>query len=170
MSSEKWFADYFSSIYSYILLQVKDSHIAEDLTQETFLKVVSKEHQFKGQSSIKTWIFRIAYTTTMSYFRKRNPLSYYFDTEYLSTKHNTSPEEITLLNSQQKQFYESLNKLKPSYQQVIILRRIQGFSTKEAASILHCSEGKVKMSLSRALTAFKKELEKGGFTNETLIR
>jgi len=170
MSSEKWFADYFNSIYSYILLQVKDPHIAEDLTQETFLKVVSKEHQFKGQSSIKTWIFRIAYTTTMSYFRKRNPLTYYMDTDYLSTKHSTSPEETVLLNSQQKQFYKALRRLKPSYQQVITLRKIQGFSTKEASFILDCSEGKVKMSLSRALVAFKKELEKGGFTNEALIR
>lgn len=170
MSSEKWFDDYFESIYSYILMLVKDPHTAEDLTQETFLKVIANEHQFKGQSSIKTWIFRIAYTTTMSYFRKKNPLTYYLDMYILSSKHNTPTEEIALLNSQQKQFYEALRRLKPNYQQVIILRKIQGFSTKETSSILHCSEGKVKMSLSRALAVFKKELEKGGFTNETLIR
>ena len=170
MSSEKWFDDYFSSIYSYILLQVKDPHTAEDLTQETFLKVVANEHKFKGESSVKTWIFRIAYTTTMSYFRKKNPLFYYIDTNILCSKHDTSPEEIALLNSQQKQFYDALRGLKPSYQQVIILRKIQGFSTKEASAILHCSEGKVKMTLSRALAVFKKDLEKGGVTNETLIR
>ena len=167
MSSEKWFDDYFGSVYSYILLQVKDPHTAEDLTQETFLKVVRNEHQFKGQSSVKTWIFRIAYTTTMSYFRKKNPLTYFIDLNLL--KDDTSPEKIALLNSQQKQFYEALRELKSSYQQVIILRRIEGFSTKETSSILNWSEGKVKMSLSRALAAFKKELEKGGFTYESLI-
>jgi RNA polymerase sigma-70 factor, ECF subfamily len=167
MSSEKWFDDYFDSVYSYILLQVKDPHTAEDLTQETFLKVVRNAHQFKGQSSIKTWIFRIAYTTTMSYFRKKSPLMYFIDLN--SLKDDTSPEKIALLNSQQKQFYEALRELKSSYQQVIILRRIQGFSTKETSSILNWSEGKVKMSLSRALAAFKNELEKGGFTNESLI-
>lgn len=170
MSSEKWFADYFNSIYSYILIQVKDPHIAEDLTQETFLKVVSNEHQFKGQSSIKTWIFRIAYTTIMSYFRKKKPLAYYMDMNFLSSKQSSSPEEIVLLNSQQKQFYRALHRLKPNYQQVIILRKVQEFSTKETSTILNCSEGKVKMSLSRALVAFKKELAKGGFTNEALIR
>ena len=106
----------------------------------------------------------------MSYFRKKRPLASLIDLPMLSHKHEPSSEEIVLLNTQQTQFYEALRQLKPSYQHVIILRKIQEFSTKETSLILNCSEGKVKMSLSRALAAFKKELEKGGFTNETLIR
>ena len=70
MSSEKWFDDYAETIYSYILLLVRNTHVAEDLTQETFMKVVANEHRFNGKSSVRTWIFRIAYTTTMSYFQK----------------------------------------------------------------------------------------------------
>ncbi|MCM3638461.1 RNA polymerase sigma factor [Sporosarcina luteola] len=170
MSSEAWFDEHYDAVYSYILMLVKDSHTAEDLSQETFMKVVRNAHQFKGDSHVKTWIFRIAYTTTISYFRKKNPITLYFDLYAHSAKHERSPEEIVLLNSQQKQFYEALNQLKPSYQQVIILRKIQDFSTKDTSAILKWSEGKVKMSLSRALVAFKKELEKGGFTNETLNR
>lgn len=170
MSSEAWFDEHYDAVYSYILMLVKDSHTAEDLSQETFMKVVRNEHQFKGNSHVKTWIFRIAYTTTISYFRKKNPITYYFDLYAHSAKHERSSEETVLLNSQQKQFYEALNQLKPSYQQVIILRKIQEFSTKNTSAILNWSEGKVKMSLSRALVAFKEELEKGGFTNETLIR
>lgn len=167
LSSEAWFDEYYDAVYSYILMLVKEPHTAEDLSQETFMKVIRKEHQFKGDSLVKTWIFRIAYTTTMSYFRKKNPITYYFDS--YSVKHERSSEEVVLLNSQQKQFYEALNQLKPSYQQVIILQKIQGFFTKETSAVLNWSEGKVKMSLLRALDAFKKELEKGGFTNETLI-
>ncbi|WP_147060756.1 RNA polymerase sigma factor [Sporosarcina luteola] len=170
MSGELWFSEYSDAVYSYIFMLVKDSHTAEDLTQETFMKVIANEHQFKGDSSVKTWIFRIAYTTTMSYFRKTNPLMYFFDLHSVRTEHGASTEDIVLLNSQQKQFYDVLSQLKKSYQQVIILRKIQGFSTKETSSILNWSEGKVKMSLSRALLAFKKELEKGGFSIETFIR
>ena len=144
--------------------------LAEELTQETFLKVIVNEHQFKGQSSVKTWLFRIAYTTTMSYFRKKKPVAYYFDSKFTQPQMDSLPEEVVLLNMQQKQFYEALNYLKPSYQQIIILRRIKGFSTVETSLILKCSEGTVKMRLSRALSAFKNELEKGGITNETLIR
>jgi RNA polymerase sigma-70 factor (ECF subfamily) len=170
MSSEKWFDDYAETIYSYILVLVRNTHIAEDLTQETFMKVVANEHQFKGKSSVRTWIFRIAYTTTMSYFRKNKPQTQYEDTLRLDSTSGFSAEEVTLQNSQQKQFYDALGSLKPSYQQIITLREIKGFSTKETASILKCSEGRVKMTLSRALSAFKKELEKGGITNETLFQ
>lgn len=170
LDSEQWFHNHFSQIYSYISLLVSDPHIAEDLTQETFLKAIRHEQTFKGQSSVKTWLFRIAYTTTISYFRKKQPLTHFLDTALLRSKHDLSPEETTLLNAQQKEFYAALQRLKPSYQQVIVLRKIQEFSTLETATILAWSEGKVKMSLSRALAAFKKELEKGGFTNETLFR
>ncbi|MDW0110217.1 RNA polymerase sigma factor [Sporosarcina aquimarina] len=169
MARNEWFDDYYDAVYSYILLQVKHIQTAEDLAQETFIKVFSNEHQFNGQSSKKTWIFRIAYTTTMSYFRKKHPILHFIDLPNHTAAHS-STEEIALLNTQQKQFYEALSRLKPSYQQVITLRKIQEFSTKETSTILNYSEGKVKMSLSRALKAFKKELEKGGFTIETLIR
>lgn len=170
MSIKKWFNDYADSVYSYIFLLVRDPHIAEDLTQDTFLKVVEKSQQFKGDSSVRTWIFRIAYTTTISYFRKKKPLVFYLDMKLHKSNSIHSSEETAILNEQQKQFYETLHRLKQNYKQVIILRHIQGLSTRETASILGCSEGKIKMDLSRALIIFKKELEKGGITDETLIR
>lgn len=170
MSIKKWFNDYADSVYSYIFLLVKDPHIAEDLTQETFLKIVENSQQFKRDSSVKTWIFRIAYTTTISYLRKKNPLIFYLDLKIYEFSSSYSSEETVMLNDQQRQFYETLHRLKRNYKQVIILRHIQGLSTRETAFILGCSEGKIKMDLSRALITFKKELEKGGITNETLIR
>ena len=124
----------------------------------------------KGNLPVRTWIFRIAYTTTMSYFRKNKPQTQYEDMMRLDSISVYSAEEVTLQNSQQKQFYDALNFSKPSYRQVITLRKIKGFSTKETASILKCSEGRVKMTLSRALTVFKRELEKGGISNETLFQ
>lgn len=170
MSSEKWINDYFDAIYSYILLQVRNPHIAEDLTQDTFLKVIEKSYQFKGNSAVKTWIFKIAYTTTMSYFREKNPIYHLFNMNPDGITYNPSSEETVLLNSQHQYFYEALHRLKKNYQQVIVLRKIHDFSTEEVSSILYWSEGKVKMTLSRALVAFKKELEKEGITNETILR
>lgn len=168
MLNEEWFDDYADAVYSYILLMVEDRHLAEDLTQETFLKVFTKASQFKGESAVKTWIFRIAYTTTIDYFRANKGHLYYLNLNYL--KAARSSEEEMLLHAEQQQFYEILKNLKPNYQQVIILREIKAFSTKETAEVLNWSEGKVKMTLLRALKQFKKDLMKGGFSNETIIR
>lgn len=61
---ESWYEDYVDSIYQYIMHLVKDHHIAEDLIQETFVKAYTNTHQYKGKSSVKTWLYRIAYSTT----------------------------------------------------------------------------------------------------------
>ena len=170
MSAGKWFEEYADAVYSYILMQVRNRHTAEELTQETFVKVVEKAYQFDGRSAVKTWIFRIAYTTTLNHFRKKHPLTHYFDRDIHIFGSSPSSEETAELNAQESEFYEALHRLKKSQQQVILLRHVQGFSTKDTAEILGCSEGKVKMSLKRALDAFKKELEKGGMSRETLYR
>lgn len=164
MTVENWFDEYVDAIYNYIFLIVKDKHLAEELTQETFYKAVLKEEQFKGESSAKTWLFRIAYTSTMSHFRKNKPLVTFFN---LKDKVTEIPEDIMIRNEQVKYLYGVLFKLKPTYQQVIILREIKGFSTKETADILHWSEGKVKMQLSRALNTMRKILEESGYDYET---
>ncbi|GKV70145.1 RNA polymerase subunit sigma [Sporosarcina sp. NCCP-2716] len=170
MPAEQWFNDYAGAVYSYILMQVRNRHTAEELTQETFMKVVEKVHQFEGKAAAKTWIFRIAYTTTMNHYRKKHPLTHYLDRELPLLGTQPSSEETAILSEQEAEFYEALRRLRKSHQQVIMLRHIQGFSTKDTAAILGSSEGKVKMSLKRALDAFKSELEKGGMSRDTLHR
>ncbi|WP_308417929.1 sigma-70 family RNA polymerase sigma factor [Halalkalibacter okhensis] len=72
MSDEKqqvitdWYSEYSYSIYSYILLMIHDQQLAEDLTQETFIKAYKYFAHFKGESSPKTWLFSIARNTTMT--------------------------------------------------------------------------------------------------------
>lgn len=144
---ETWFEKYVELIYKYILFMVKDYQIAEDLTQETFIKAHIKSHQFKGNSELKTWLYRIAYTTTMNYFRKRHPIPTLFD----SPIHVKSAEESFLEKKDLEELYQAISKLKLSYQQVIILCKIQQLTVKETATVLRWSESKVKMTTARAL-------------------
>lgn len=159
MEIEAWFDKYADSVYRYIFFIVKDHEIAEDLTQETFIKVLTKSHQFIGNAQVKTWIFRIAYTTTMNYFRKKHPIAALFDFS-ISEK---SAEESFIKQNDLDELYQAIAKLKLSYQQVIILRKLQQLSVKETADILHWSESKVKMTTLRALRVLQDILaEKGG--------
>ncbi|MDX1774920.1 RNA polymerase sigma factor [Oceanihabitans sediminis] len=157
-----WFDDYGESILTYILLIVRDYELAEDLTQETFLKAFKNHNQFQQNAAIKTWLFAIAHNTTKDYFRKRNPIKYYLDFSFNEKDEQPLPEQVVLMNDENEQLYLAIQQLKPTYKQVITLRKLKEFSTQETALILKWSESKVKMTLKRALEALKEELLKRG--------
>lgn len=164
---ELWFEEYAEPIYKYILFMVKNRQTAEDLTQETFIKAFIHSGKFKGHSEVKTWLYRIAYTTTMNFFRKKHPIASLFD----SPIRVKSAEELFIEHHDVQELYETIATLKMSYQKVIILRKIQQFSVKETASVLGWSESKVKMQLSRGLQTLKRALhEKGGINHEPFTR
>ena len=70
-TQEVWtlFAD---DIRYFILSKVKDEIIAEDLLQDTFIKIHTKFHQLKTQDKLKSWVFSIARFTVIDYFRQRH--------------------------------------------------------------------------------------------------
>lgn len=167
MDTETWFEDYAEEIYKYILFMVKDNETAEDLTQETFIKVLLHSRDFQGNSAVRTWLYRIAYTTTMNHFRKKHPIASLFD----SPINLKSAEETFLEQDDLREFYRAIAALKLSHQKVIILRKVQMLSVKETDAVLGWSESKVKMQLSRALVSLKDSIKKqGGITYEKSTR
>lgn len=162
----EWFDKYGQAILTFILLMVRDYQQAEDLTQETFIKAFRNQHQFERKSSVKTWLYSIAHNVTKDYFRKKHPLRHYLGLTMREADDKPIPEQIVTMNVQNEQLYKSIQQLKPSYRQVIILRKLKEFSTTETALILNWSESKVKMTLKRALVELKNQLIKGGVTNE----
>ncbi|WP_214861720.1 MULTISPECIES: RNA polymerase sigma factor [unclassified Exiguobacterium] len=161
METESWFEDYAEEMYKYILFMVKDRGTAEDLTQDTFIKAFVHSREFKGDSAVRTWLYRIAYTTTMNHFRKKHPVSTLFD----SPINMKSAESAFLEQDNLKELYRTISTLKMSHQKVIILRKIQMLSVKETAEVLGWSESKVKMQLSRALVSLKDSMKKQGGVN-----
>lgn len=163
---EEWFEQYGEAVLTYIIVMVRDYTLAEDLTQETFLKAYKAQHRFQQNASVKTWLFAIAANTTKDYLRKKNPLKYYLNLTLHEPDDQPIPEQLVTMNETNEQLYLALQQLKPSYREVILLRKLKDFSTKETAIILGWSESKVKMNLKRALKAMRLELEKRGYTNE----
>jgi len=166
----KWFDEYGESILIYILLIVRDYQSAEDLTQETFIKAYKNQQKFEQKSTVKTWLFSIAFNVTKDYFRKNHPLQHYLGLTMAEKDYKPIPEQIVAMNDQTEQLYRSLQQLKPSYRHVIILRKLKEFSTAESALVLNWSESKVKMTLKRALAELKNEMIEGGFTYENFLR
>lgn len=159
---EEWFDEYGQAIVTYILLMVRDYQLAEDLTQETFLKAFKNRYQYREDASVKTWLFSIAQNTTRDYFKKRNPFKYYLNLSFDEQDDRPLPEQVVLMQDETEHLYHTIGSLKLPHKQVIILRKLKGFSTEETAIILNWSESKVKMTLKRALNALREELLKRG--------
>lgn len=160
------YSDYHQSLFQFLIYLVRDRDIAEDLTQDVYIKVLNSYEGFKGDSSEKTWLFSIARNVAIDYIRKqkrrRKTISGIFD---IKEKENQLvhpdklPDEIIDESESVKHLYGALSKCKEEHQQVILLRFIHSFSIKETASVMGWTEGRVKTVQHRTLKALKNILE-----------
>lgn len=137
---------------------VKNQHVAEDIVQEVYIKVLKSYHNFRGESSEKTWLFSIARHTTMDYFRKqqrqKSKLATFFNKEQdltLIKDKDPLPDEVAQLNDELIRIYQLLDHCTLDQKNVLILRYIQSLSIHETAQILEWSESKVKTTQHRAI-------------------
>ena len=164
----EWYDEHSESIFKYIFSMIKDYHQAEDLTQDTFIRVFNYISSGKKITYPKTFIYRIAHHITVDYIRKHASIKIMTDVIFHKKMiTDSSIENHVLISEQFKELYKAIVSLKVSYRQVIILRKMQGFSIKETADILNWSESKVKTTLFRATKALGKKLKERGYTYET---
>ncbi|MGD6805307.1 RNA polymerase sigma factor [Rossellomorea vietnamensis] len=164
----EWYQKYSDAIYQFILIMIGDHEQAKDLTHDTFLKAYNHLAHFKGEMSDKNWLYRIARNVTIDFMRKRKPIRYFADSIMAFPSSDDSPERILQLGEAERQMYNSLSKLKRSYREVIILRKIKELSIQETAEVLGWKESKVKTTLFRGLQALKTQLQKEGYDHETI--
>lgn len=145
---------------------INDYQQAEDLTHDTFIKAYKNHHTFQKKSKPKTWLFSIAHNNTVDYIRKQKPVKI-FQGIFQTIKDSAPlPEDTLEIRGSSIELYKALSRLKSTYREVIILRKIKEFSIRETSEILNWSEGKVKTTLYRAIPALEKELLKEGFLYE----
>ncbi|MBU9711214.1 RNA polymerase sigma factor [Bacillus tamaricis] len=143
---------YYRDVYQYCLYFTNNKSDAEDLTQETFMKVMKALPTFNHQSKVKTWIISIAKNTAIDHYRRKKIVKFIPDL-FLSkeiTKEGL-PESELYMKEDWQEVVDALTSLKPAYRNVIILRGIQEVSIKETAEILNWKESKVRVDYHRAI-------------------
>jgi RNA polymerase sigma-70 factor (ECF subfamily) len=141
---------YHRPIYNYLFRIIQDEAGADDILQEVFLAIWQGANKFKHQSSVKTWIYRIAYKQSISWLRKHPRKISQMELEEIVDK-SKSPEESAITAIQNTQLKRAMADLAPKHRAVLELAFIEEMSYSEIAEILNCPIGTVKSRMSYAL-------------------
>jgi len=146
-------------VYRYIFYRV-DKNIAEDLTEETFLKAWKNLSKYKkGKYPFSAWIFRIAHNLVVDHYRKFES-STEINEEYTDTKLHASPSYQVNLRLNELKLKSAINKLPENYQQVILLKYINEEDNGTIAKVIGKTEGAVRTLQFRALEKLRIILDK----------
>ncbi|MBQ8198689.1 MAG: RNA polymerase sigma factor [Lachnospiraceae bacterium] len=148
------------AVYGYLVYMTKDVQLAEDLSQEVFLRMFLHLDKFRGQASARTWALRIARNVFLTYARKKQPLLLIEqEWEPLSDINENLPEQ-EMINKENAQYVrDCLMCLAESERTVLLLRDFEELSYEEIARIMDLSADVVKSRLYRARQKFRKIYE-----------
>lgn len=151
---------YHQDVFHFLIYLVNNRQIAEDLSHEVYVRVLTSYKNFQGKSTEKTWLFAIAKNVAIDYFRKNAVRKRHhfgaFDWEseqLISTE--TSPEKFLQINEDQYFLLVALKECTGDQRMVVVLRYFQDLSIAETAHILNWSEAKVKTTQHRAIKALR---------------
>lgn len=162
------------AIMRYLIRLTGDFDYAEDLTQEVFIKVNNNLDKFRGDSSLTTWIYKIATNIANDHFRSvsyRNNTKQTISSSDLSKRKNyeialmdikeLTPEQQLIKDEMNSCIDNFISQLNENYRTVILLRDYEGLKNKEIADILEVSIDTVKIRLHRARATLKKMMNSG---------
>ena len=137
-----------------------DRHLAEDVVQETFIKVLRSLDTYRGDGPIAAWLYRIGYREAIAATRKRRETPLDPD-EMLEAGDRwvTSVEDAVLAAELTRRLDAAIARLAEPLRSAFVLRDIEQLSTAEVARALDVSESVVKMRLARARQALRVELK-----------
>lgn len=152
---------YGQDVWNYAFFLVRSHDVADDISQDTFIRAYQSIKSFRGESSVKTWLFTITRNLAVNYRRsafirrvilwERNP----------STEYSPSAESLALRNMLRDEVWGLVMSLPVSFREPLLLEAHYGLSMKEIAALLQVSEGTVKSRIHRARSKINKLLKEG---------
>ena len=170
---ETLIAERSGEVYGLLYRLTENSEDARDLTQETFLRAFQSIGNFRGESDLRTWIYRIAINQARNRWRwwkrRRRDSTVSLDSvgvhgtqplvDTLRAERDRSPEQETLSHERERVLRRALQSLSLSYRETVILRDIEGFTYEEIAETLGINVGTVKSRLARGRQELRTLLE-----------
>jgi RNA polymerase sigma-70 factor (ECF subfamily) len=156
---EELYLIHFDRIYSYLHMTVGNRHDAEDMTTQTFMRMLESIGRFKFQSApFSAWLFRIAHNLSMDHFRANRRWQPEEEVPEPQGSEERSAEDEAFQSIGRQSMLDLIDSLSAEQQQVLTLKFVFNFSNAEAATILGKTEGAVKSLQHRALVSLQKQI------------
>jgi RNA polymerase sigma-70 factor (ECF subfamily) len=153
---------HYASVYRFLLFLTRDASLAEDLTQEVFASAWGAIDDFRGDSSIKTWLHRIAYHSFVDVQRRRErDRSLAAGLSQGEPGMAADPLSRVMADEHLGRIYRALENLDVNDRAVLLLHYMDGLSYREMARVLGQPDGTVKWMTHRALEELRTRLTEG---------
>jgi RNA polymerase sigma-70 factor, ECF subfamily len=149
-------------VFSVIYRMVHDRELAEDLAQETFIKVLNALDRYDPKFKFSSWIFKIAHNATLDHLRKKEPETLSLDgsphastqdqaeaSSFTAVDATETPEQYTQSKQLGSEIEAAIEQLRPEYRAAIVLWHIEGRPYDEIADIMGLPLGTVKTYIHR---------------------
>lgn len=164
---EQLMTDYGQDILQLVYTYVHDNALAEDLTQEIFIKCYRALSNYKGQATLKTWLWRIAINHTKDYLKSWHTrhMTVAKEQQFEHLTDNASVEQIIEQQESQQTVIDAVMKLPIKYRELVYLHYFEEYSLQETAQILKINRNTLKTRLRKARMLLSEQLE-GSFEHE----
>ena len=156
---------YQHQLLRYLVYLVGNRELAEDLFQETWIRVLERGHQYDGRHEFSTWLYAVARNLTIDYLRKKNPVSL----DGLAEDEDHAPLEpadtrplaweVVAQHEQAERISAALVSIPAEYREAVVLRFQEGLALDEIATLTGAKLGTVKSRLYRGLNLLMARLE-----------
>ena len=138
-------------LYTFLLRTLGDPDLASDILQEAAYRAFRSRRQFRGDSSFKTWIYRIAVNTMKNQWIRSSRERRWFDAVHdVDSQENPSPEKLLAGKEDAFELTRALMMLEEGYRAPFMLRHVDGLSYREISQVLGIAENSARVRVHRA--------------------
>jgi RNA polymerase sigma-70 factor (ECF subfamily) len=153
------FETYKDKVFSIAVYSSGDRALADDITQQIFLKLFTAIRQFRGDSEFTTWLYRLVVNASLDERRRRRRLLPWGEMGAMRKAGERKPQEKHYARLEIAEAVQAaIGELKPKFRLPVLLKYIEGLSYDEIASVMGCSKGTVASRLNRAHSQLAKRL------------
>ena len=150
---------FFKKIYTFIYFRVGHKEVAEDLTEDVFLKAFGKISGVSKDGSLEAWLYQIARNRVIDYYREKKFTVALEEVEN-TLEYETNVIDIVNLQRQQMIFLKLLKELGTEQQIVLKLKFLENLDNTEIAELLHKNEGAIRVIQHRAIAKLQELIKK----------